>query len=248
MKKVFNTIVGFTALIAIWQLAVLLGGYNKALFPAPVDVAKAFIELMNKGTLWTHIQHSMSRFAIGYLISIVAGVLLGLILGWSKKLWAFVNPIVQVLRPISPIAWLPFVVLWFGIGDIPAIVIIFIASFFPILLSTITAVNQIDSTYLKVADNFGIKQPYILFKIVVPAIFPKIMTGIHLALGSAWVFLVAGEMVGAQSGLGYLIIDSRNNLRLDMLMSAMLMIGLIGLLLDTFIRFVEKVIFKRWAI
>lgn len=248
IKKISNVIVGFGILILIWQLAVNFGGYNKALFPSPMDVLSAFKELVIEGTLWIHIKDSMIRFGIGYSISIVAGVALGLLLGWFKNVWVFINPIVQLLRPISPMAWLPFIVLWFGIGDVPAIVIIFVAGFFPILLSTVAAVGQVDATYLKVAENFGMKQPHILTKIIFPAILANVMTGIHLALGTAWVFLVAGEMVGAQSGLGYLIIDARNNMRVDTLMTAIIMIGLLGLLLDTLIRFFEKIVFKRWLV
>jgi len=248
MKKISRIIVGFGVLILIWQLVVLLGGYNNALFPTPVNVINAFQELLAGGTLWIDIRDSMVRFAIGFLSSIIAGVSLGLLLGWYKNIWGFVHPVVQVLRPISPVAWLPFIVLWFGIGDIPAIVIIFIAGFFPILLSTISAIGQVDETYLKVANNLGMNQWQIIVKIILPAIFPNVMTGIHLALGTAWVFLVAGEMVGTQSGLGYLIIDSRNNMRVDTLVATMIVIGIIGLLLDTLIKYFEKKIFNRWSV
>lgn len=137
--------------------------------------------------------------------------------------------------------------LWFGIGDIPAIVIIFIAAFFPVLLSTVSAVGGIDPIYLKVSENFGIRQPQIMWKVIFPAAFPQIANGIHLALGTAWVFLVAGEMVGAQSGLGYLVIDARNNLRADILFADIIVIGLIGLFLDTLLKATEKQILKAWG-
>jgi len=116
------------------------------------------------GTLLTHFRVSLARFFIGYLAAIVAGITLGLLLGWNKSVWSFIEPVVQVLRPVSPIAWFPFIVLWFGIGDTPAIVIIFIAGFFPILLSTVSGVGNVDAIYLKVADSFGIRQPQMLFK------------------------------------------------------------------------------------
>ena len=119
---------------------------------------------------------------------------------------------------------MPFIVLFFGIGQAPAIVIIFIAAFFPVLLSTVSAIQNIDPVYIKVARNFGIKQPELLFKIVLPAVFPGIASGLHIALGTAWIFLVTGEMVGSQTGLGFLIIDMRNNLRNDLLMVAILTI------------------------
>ena len=248
MKKIINIIGGFVILIIIWQLIISFGNYSKALFPSPQGVIKAFVELVSNGVLFEDIRNSMIRFAIGYFISVVLGITLGLILGWFRNIWGFINPIVQLLRPISPMAWLPFIVLWFGIGDLPAVAIIFIAAFFPILLSTVAAVGNVDQTYLKVAKNFGIKQPQVLTKIILPAAFPSIATGLHLALGTAWVFLVAGEMVGAQSGLGFLIIDARNNLRADMLMAAMVVIGVLGLLLDSLIRLLEKWISSRWGI
>ena len=174
-------------------------------------------------------------------------MLLGLVLGWYRGVWAYLNPIAQVLRPISPMAWLPFIVLIFGIGEMPALVIIFIAAFFPVLLATVAAVHDIAPVYLKVAQNFGIRQPALLAKIVFPAVFPRIATGLHLALGTAWVFLVAGEMVGAQSGLGFLIIDARNNLRADLLMAAIITIGALGLLLDGGVTLVERAVSRRFG-
>jgi NitT/TauT family transport system permease protein len=247
MKKVIHIVVSFTALILIWQLAVSFGNWNKALLPSPLNVVEGFKEMVYSGVLLTSILDSMLRFAIGYCIAVITGVTLGLILGWFRGIWSYINPIVQLLRPISPIAWLPFIVLWFGIGDLPAIVIIFIAAFFPILLTTVTAVSKVDQTYIKVARNFGIKGVSFLTKIVLPSAFPYIATSLHLALGTAWVFLVAGEMVGAQTGLGYLIIDSRNNLRADMLLSSIIVIGLIGLILDSLIGLIEKNILSKFG-
>lgn len=245
IKKVFRIGVSFTVLIAVWETAVILGNWNRALFPAPADAAKGFIELVGSGTLLASIKDSMFRFVVGYFIAAILGVSLGLVLGWFRNAWSFVNPVVQLLRPISPIAWLPFVVLWFGIGDLPAIVIIFIAAFYPILLSTVSAVSRVDPTYIKVAKNFGITQPHMITKIILPAAFSQIATGLHIALGTAWVFLVAGEMVGAQTGLGFMIIDARNNLRSDLLLCSIIIIGLIGLILDSLIGFSEKKILSR---
>jgi NitT/TauT family transport system permease protein len=248
MKKLIHIAVSFTLLVIVWQGAVTFGSWNQALLPSPLDVAKGFKELLSGGTLLTGIKASMYRFLIGYLLAAVSGVTLGLILGWFRSAWSFVNPVVQLIRPISPIAWFPFIVLLFGIGDLPAIVIIFIAAFFPILLTTVSAVGKVDTIYIKVAKNFGIGQPQLLTKIIFPSAFPSIASGLHIALGTAWVFLVAGEMVGAQSGLGFMIIDARNNLRADLLLSSILSIGLIGLVLDSLIGLLEKQILKRAGI
>lgn len=248
MKALKHCIVSFLILIFFWQLVIYLGDYQSSLFPSPLRVGKALWEMITGTDLLTDIRASMFRFAVGYLLAVTSGMMLGLIFGWFPRLFSYVNPICQLIRPISPIAWLPFIVLWFGIGDIPAIVIIFLAAFFPVLLTTVAAVKNVDELYLKVARNFDIKRHNVLTKIVFPAAFPQIANSLHLALGSAWVFLVAGEMSGAQSGLGYLIIDARNNLRTDMLLGTILIIGMIGLLLDGLIKLFEKWVLNNWGI
>lgn len=247
-KKLFHAVISISVLVGIWQLVYAAGKYESSLLPSPIDVLMSMKELLEEGTLFLHIKVSMTRFLIGYISASIAAIVLGLILGWYQKLWAFIDPIVQILRPVSPIAWFPFIVLWFGIGDAPAIVIIFIAAFYPVLLSTVNGIHKIDQIYLKVAQNFEINQFQLLTKIVLPAAFPMIANGLHMALGSAWVFLVAGEMVGAQSGLGYLIIDARNSLRLDLVLAGIVFIGLSGLILDTMIKKIEGTIESKWGV
>lgn len=183
-----------------------------------------------------------------YLVAAALGVVLGLLLGYFKNAWEIANPLVPFVRPISPMAWMPFIVLWFGIGDIPAEVVIFIAAFFPILLSTVSAVGNIDHVYYKVAENFGLNSFQTLVRIVFPAAFPQIMSGFHMAVGTAWIFLVAGEMIGTQSGLGYLIIDARNNLRPDILAAVIIVIGLIGFGLDCVMKYTERRVRERWGL
>ena len=247
-RKFINAIIGLSLILMVWEAVVLSGRYETSLLPSPLMVLEGMKELIVSGILFTHIKVSLLRFFVGYSIAVILAVILGLVLGWFEKIWDIFDPIVQVLRPISPIAWFPFIVLLLGIGDLPAIAIIFIAAFFPVLLSTVSAVKKVDKTYLKVARNFGIKQPFVLTKIVFPAAFPNIVTGLHIALGSAWVFLVAGEMVGVQSGLGFLIIDARNSMRSDLLLSGIIFIGILGLLLDKLITVFEKWIGKTWGI
>ena len=250
MKKILsikNVVISLILLLGIWQLIYTLTDFSDALFPSPLQSFKALAEMISSGVLFEHIGASMYRFAAGYISSVIIAVMLGLILGRLPKVFQYINPAVQLLRPISPMAWMPFIVLWFGIGDIPAIVIIFIAAFFPVLLSTVSAVNGIDPIYMKVSKNFGIKQPQLMWKVIFPAAFPQIANSIHLALGTAWVFLVAGEMTGAQSGLGYLVIDARNNLRADILFADIIVIGIIGLILDSLIKLAEKQILKSWG-
>ena len=251
MMKKLNSIkyvvVSLAILIIIWQVAFIFSDYSEPLFPSPIMAFNALIELLTSGQLLESFLTSMGRFVIGYGLSVIAAVILGLILGSLPRVFNYVNPMLQLLRPISPTAWMPFVVLLFGIGDLPAIVIIFIAAFFPVLLSTVSAIMKIDDIYFRVSENFGIRQPALLWKVILPAAFPQIANAIHLALGSAWIFLVAGEMVGAQSGLGYQIIDARNNVRADLLLATIFVIGIIGLLLDYLLGIVEKKVLRAWG-
>ena len=132
MKKLLslkNIVLSLVILLVVWQLAFWVSDFNAALFPSPLQAFQALLEMVTNGILFTHIGASMYRFAAGYLSSVIIAVLLGLILGRLPKVFQYINPAVQLLRPISPMAWMPFIVLWFGIGDIPAIVIIFIAAF-----------------------------------------------------------------------------------------------------------------------
>jgi NitT/TauT family transport system permease protein len=246
MKKTIKGVVGVWVLLVLWHLAARV--QSSVLFPGPVEVIGSLSGMFAEGVMTEHIRTSLARFAVGYLSAAVSGIALGMFFGWFAGVWSFVNPIVQILRPVSPMAWIPFIVLWFGIGDIPAVVIIFLAVFYPVLLSTVAAVGRVDRVYLKVARNFSLTRFQTLTKVVFPASFPQISTGLHQAIGTGWVFLVAGEMMGAQSGLGFLIIDSRNNLRTDLLMAAILTIGAIGLLLDVLVNLLEKRIYRNWGI
>ena len=247
LSPIKNCVISVALVILVWQILFQVSDYEAALFPSPKMAFDALVEMFKNGTLLEHIKTSMYRFLVGYLSAVAVAVVLGLILGRLPKVFQYINPAVQLLRPISPTAWMPFIVLLFGIGDMPAIVIIFIAAFFPVLLSTVSAVGNVDPIYLKVSQNYGITQPALTWKVIFPAAFPQIANGIHLALGTAWIFLVAGEMVGAQSGLGYAIIDARNNIRADILLATILVIGVIGILLDGILRLIEKQIFKAWG-
>ncbi|MDF2720446.1 MAG: binding-protein-dependent transport system inner rane component [Paenibacillus sp.] len=247
LTKTSNIVIGFILLVAVWQTVVAVGQYEKTLFPPPLDVWKGIVSLVRDGTLFEHLRVSMGRFVVGYVLAVVSAIVLGLALGLMRRVWAIIDPIVQVLRPVSPIAWSPFIVLWFGIGNAPAIVIIFLAAFFPVLLSTVSAVRKVEPIYLKVALNMEMSRFHLLTKIIFPASFPFIANGLHIAIGTSWIFLVSGEMVGAQSGLGYLIVDARNLLRLDLVFAGIIFIGVCGLLLDRIIGVFERWIGRKWG-
>lgn len=247
MKSFLYPVLSFIIVLLLWQILIWAGELPEALFPSPLNVANAFEYIINDGSLAEGLTASLFRFATGYLAAVVVGIALGLLLGMNNILFRLANPVIQIIRPIAPVAWMPFIVLLIGIGDAPSIVIIFLAGFFPVLLTTASAVHHIDEVYLKVASNYGISRFHSIFQIILPAIFPQIANSIHVALGSSWIFLVSGEMVGTQSGLGYMIIDARNNMRTDILIAAMIVIGFIGFLLDMGIGKLEKRIITLWG-
>lgn len=234
------------AFVLLWQVAARR--YPPEQFPAPSDVLLAIKELSEIGVLWTNIGISLARFAAAYLMAVVAGIPLGLFLGRFTRCHRAIDPLIQMLRPISPIAWFPLAVLWFGIGNAPAVFIIFLAAFYPVLLTTISAVRGVPPVYLKVSTNFGAGAYMTFVRVIVPAAFPGIMVGLHIAVGTGWIHLVAGEMLGAQSGLGFMIVDARNFLRTDQVMAGMLLVGLLGLAIYKAMKTFEKAIGRRWGV
>ena len=227
-----------TLVTMIWALAVKLSGTQ--IFPSPLAVAHAIATLSEKSVLWRYIGDSLTRVFAGYAAAIVAGVPLGFLLGWHAALARAVNPLIQMLRPISPLAWMPLAVIWFGVSNAAPIFLIFLASFFPIVVAAMNGVRNVPPVYLQAGRNFGLSTSQLMIRVVAPAVLPRIIVGLRLAFGIAWVVLVAAEMIAVDSGLGYLIIDARNaGKRYDLVVAGMLLIGVIGLLLDTGIRRVE---------
>ena len=223
------------ACLAIWALAVRLTATK--IFPSPTAVARAIVQLAQHGQLWSYIADSLGRVAAGYGLAIVAGIPLGFLIGWYTPLARAVNPLIQMLRPISPLAWMPLAVIWFGIGNAAPIFLIFIASLFPIAIAAANGVRNIPPMFLQAGRNFGLSTPQLMLRIVAPAALARIAVGLRIAFGVAWLVLVAAEMIAVDSGLGYLIIDARNaGKRYDLVVGGMLMIGLIGLILDALFR------------
>ena len=233
-------------LIALWYVAVKLSG--STILPKPNQVVTGMAELARRGVLGKYVIASLFRVSSGFLLALLVGIPLGLFLGWFLRAFQAFNPVIQVLRPISPIAWIPLAILWFGVSDLAPIFLIFLASLFPITTATMSAVQNIQLVYLRAARNFGVKRLALFTKIVFPAALPQIITGIRIALGVAWLVVVAAEMIAVNSGLGYLIIDARNaGMRYDLVVAGMVLIGLIGLTLDFLVRRLERIEEVRWG-
>jgi NitT/TauT family transport system permease protein len=230
-----------------WHLAVRWSGSD--IFPTPREVLAGTVELARQGVLLKYIVASLFRVSCGFMLAVAVGIPAGLLMGWFGRVRAAFNPALQVLRPISPIAWIPVAILWFGVSDVAPIFLIFLASLFPIVTSAMAAVQNIQINYIRAARNFGIGGLDLFRKVVLPASLPQILTGLRLALGIAWLVVVAAEMIAVDSGLGYLIIDARNaGKRYDLVVAGMGMIGLIGLGLDFLVRRMETLDEVRWGL
>jgi NitT/TauT family transport system permease protein len=238
--------IAFALLLAAWHFAVIWTATK--VLPSPLEVKKGLAELLQEHVLWNDIQDSLRRVVIGFGTAAVLGIPLGLTLGWYPEANQVVNPVIQILRPISPIAWIPVAILFLGIGDHAATSLIFLGAFFPIVVSCVDGVNNVPSVFRRAGRNFGLSPLQLLGRVVFPAALPQIIVGLRIAFGIAWLVVVAAEMVAVDSGLGYLIIDSRNSgKRYDLVMAAMLLIGIIGLALDFLFRGLERVKSVRWG-
>ena len=233
-------------LVALWDAACVIS--KTEVFPTPLDTLLAFGELIESQRLWGDAAASLFRVTWGFLLAAGVGIPLGLVVGWSTRTFRALNPIIQGLRPISPIAWIPIAILWFGIGDGAGVFLIFLSSFFPITVGTMAAVRNISLVHQRSAMNFGVTGLDLFRRVVLPAALPQIITSLRIALGVAWLVIVAAEMVGMETGLGYLINDARNaGSRYDLVVATMILIGLIGILLDFLIRRLEVFDEVRWG-
>jgi NitT/TauT family transport system permease protein len=245
VRDTLPALVVVALLIALWSAVVVAS--QSAIFPTPWQVVTGTLELVQDGTLWRHIGASLFRVGSGFLLAVAVGVPLGLWMGWVPGAFRTLNPIFQMLRPISPIAWIPIAILWFGVGNASPIYLIFISSVFPIIVQTVAGVHTIERRYLWAAENFGVSRRALFGQVVVPAVLPQLIVGMRIGLGVAWLVVVAAEMIALRSGLGYLIIDSRNaGNRYDLVIAGMIIIGLIGLLLDGTMRLLEGLRSVRW--
>jgi NitT/TauT family transport system permease protein len=232
--------------LSLWQLACVISGSKT--FPTPLQTATAMVELVQLGRLLGDIVASLFRVTWGFLLATAVAIPIGLVVGWSTIGFRALNPIIQGLRPISPIAWIPIAILWFGIGDGAGVFLIFLSSFFPIAVGTMAAVRNISQVHRRSALNFGLSGFELMRRVVLPAALPQIITSLRIALGVAWLVIVAAEMVGMNSGLGYLINDARNmGSRYDLVVATMIVIGLIGIILDLLIRQLERFDEVRWG-
>jgi ABC-type nitrate/sulfonate/bicarbonate transport system permease component len=240
------------ALLLAWQGLSLIKVIPSHLLPSPIKILLGLKDLMIIGMppghlLPHHILYSLYRVALGFAFAALAGIPLGLLMGGSPRLRRIISPLIELIRPIPPLAWIPIAILWFGIGMKSAAFIIFLGAFFPILLNTVSGVVSINPIYFEAARTLNAKPKDIFVKVLLPGSVPSIFVGMRIGVGIGWMTLVAAEFTGVKSGygLGYMIMTARDIQRPDEILAGMLVIGLIGVLINGLLRAYESRI-VRW--
>lgn len=234
-------------LVLLWAAVWASGVFHVSALPSPAAVVQGFGEEIRNGRLLTDLITSLFRVAFGFLLAVLLGLPFGLWMG--QKAWARLAflPIVNFFRNLSPLAWIPFAILWFGVGDASSIFLIFLSVVFPVVLATMAAVANIPVVYARVAHDYGMSDFETLVRVTLPAIMPQIITTLRVAAGVAWLVVVAAEMIAGRDGLGFAVMDSRNGLRTDLLVVAMVVIGLVGVALDRVLVQLTKIPSVRWG-
>ena len=248
-KTVHNLLYWGLPVLAIVLIAggwISFSTYNPDLMPSPAQVwerlVKTFTKPIAKTTLIGHAWASLRRVLLALLVSWAFGIAFGILIGWNKKARAFFGSIFEVIRPIPPIAWIPIVIMWFGIGEFPKILLVFIGTFVPLVINTSTGIEMVDRINIQVGQIFGGKNRQILKEIVIPTALPSIFAGIRTSVSSGWTTVLAAEMLGANAGLGSLVTRGWQGSDLSLVMVSVITIAIIGALLSTILQKLEKVV------
>lgn len=227
-------------LIALWQIVGSLGDLNEAILPTPARILNVFGEVLKDGSLKKHILKSLRRILFGYLTGASLGVTLGVILGLSPIMKRLFSVILEVLRPVPILAWVPVLILFAGIGETSKVIAIAIGSFWSILLNTTDGVRNVSVKYKEVAQIFSKTGLDTVFQVILPAALPSIFTGLRIGIGSAWLSVIGSEMIASSAGLGYYISYNREMMKAAHMYVGVVTIGVIGWLINVLIRRIEK--------
>lgn len=234
-------------LVLFWEIGARTGVINPNLFASPSAVGQALLDLASTGTLWRDTSASIARVSIGFSIAAVVGVGLGLLLGRATAFARYLLPLIEVVRPISVIAWIPIAILWFGLGDRPSWFLIALGAFFPIFTNTYDGARSLPDIHLRVAQCFGAPRWLFIRQVLVPATLPYIMTGLRIGLGTGWTCVIAAELISATSGLGYMIQIARTTIETEKVFAGMAVIGAIGFLMNFLVLQLERLLLKPHA-
>jgi NitT/TauT family transport system permease protein len=245
LSSALTRIGAVVAAIVLWWLSTDVWSVENPILGAmsPIDAVDALGKQLIGGTIVDTVAVSLGRLLGGLLIATVIGVILGLAVGSRKRIDEATSVIIQFLRMVSPLAWTPIAIVLFGIGSPPVVFLIAIAAVWPVTMNTVAGVRALDPNWALLARSLGATPIEILKTIVIPGIRPHVLTGIRLALGVAWIVIVPAEMLGVDSGLGYQILNARDQLDYSLLAAIMLLIGVIGYSLD----WLTQWAFRRWV-
>jgi ABC-type nitrate/sulfonate/bicarbonate transport system permease component len=225
-------VLAITLCILFWWLITAVGFVGKVLLPPPLEVADAMVRSISDGSLVRHTGISLLRVIEGFLLALICAVPLGMLMGSSQVARALFEPIVELLRPIPPIAMIPLAILWFGIEELSKVLIIAYGAFFPILINTMAGFQSVDTTHIRAAQTLGASRLQIFRDVILRSAYPMIVVGARLGMGMAFIVLVAAELIASSAGLGYLINDGRYSFRTDQIFLGMVCIGILGFLLN----------------
>src|SRR5262245_32419607 len=243
LGRIIIRVSGPILVLAAWELTVRFGDADPIILPPPSAIAVTFVSLLLSGELAFHAANSIARLAIGYSLAAVAGITVGLLVGWFRLVSHFLTPLIELTRPISPIALIPLAILWFGIGLGSKVFVITMATFFPILLNTIAGVKGTDLLMIRAARSLGAGHLRLLWTVSIPSAAPFIHTGLRIALSIGFIVIIASEMVAAQNGLGWLVLDSERVYRTDAVFVGIITISVLGLLADYGMRLIGRFLF-----
>ncbi|WP_420912743.1 ABC transporter permease [Chimaeribacter californicus] len=249
-RQITVSVMSVVIFLSLWQLAATRQWVDPLLLPSLTDIGLTTGELLADGyrqiPLWQHIAVSLARALSAFSVAIVLGVPLGLLMGMSEGLAAVLNPFVQFLRPLPKIALIPLAVVWLGIGEASKFFLIFIATFLSVVVGAGAAVERIGRSRIRVAQTLGASRRQIFLRVVLPDALPELFTTVRLSIGIGWTSLIAAEMVAANSGLGWMVINASSYLRTDIVMLGILLLGGIGYLLDLLLLGLQR-LFVPWA-
>lgn len=236
--------------LALWQSVSGLGWVNPQVLPSPLAVVEkwwaylapmepydggtsSYVAWLVSGELIRDALGSLYRVLVGFVVGTALALPLGLLMGANARIYHLFNPLIQVLRPIPPIAYIPLAILWFGLGNPPAVFLIVIGAFFPVLMNTIAGVRHVDGIYLRAARNLGASRRTMFSRVILPAATPYILSGMRIGIGTAFIVVIVSEMIAVNNGLGFRILEAREYFWSDKIIAGMLTIGLLGLAIDT---------------
>lgn len=243
--KIWKHVKGYLIFIIIliaWKLACDAGVWSKYILPTPERVLNTFIGMVENGSIFNNIYASMRRVIIGFSISALIGIPLGIVFGMNNSLYEYFKVILNFFRNVPPLAMIPMLILWFGIGEETKIIIIILASFFPIFTSTLKGIRNCDPKLIEVGKAFEMSRLQIITKIIIPNALLDIVVGLKLSLGYSFRAIIGAELIAASSGLGYLISDGKEMSRTDIVIVGIIVIGILGVLCDFIFAKVVKIV------